>query len=167
MAAGGETVNAEQIADELGKACQTQIGWTCLCPAPAHDDHDPSFSIADGDDGNLLFNCFAGCEAGDIIVALKSRGLWPESVRGGNFRKRPVATTPKRETRATAAYASQIWVRAKTKNNKGRAPNRDATPESSDSRTENGTDPLIGWFNLAKPSRNRQQKRGWQRGARK
>jgi hypothetical protein len=29
------------------------------------------------------------------------------------------------------------------------------------------TDPLIGWFNLAKPSRTRQQKRGWQRGARR
>lgn len=54
-----------------------------------------------------------------------------------------------------------------TKNNKGRAPGKDATPKTADSRNHTGTDPLIGWINLAKPSRNRQQKRGWQRGARK
>ncbi len=54
-----------------------------------------------------------------------------------------------------------------TKNNKGRAPKRNATPKTTDSHNHTGSDPLIGWFNLAKPSRNRQQKRGWQRGARK
>ena len=47
-----------------------------------------------------------------------------------------------------------------TKNNKGRAPNPDATPKTTDSRNYTGTDPF-----MAKPSRNRQQKRGWQRGA--
>ena len=54
-----------------------------------------------------------------------------------------------------------------TKNNKGRAPKRNATPKTTDSHNHTGSDPLIGRFNLAKPSRNRQQKRGWQRGARK
>ena len=54
-----------------------------------------------------------------------------------------------------------------TKNNKGRVPIQNPTPKTTDSHTPTGTDPLIGWFNLAKPSRNRQQKRGWQRGARK
>jgi hypothetical protein len=29
------------------------------------------------------------------------------------------------------------------------------------------SDPLKGWFDLAKPSRERQQKRGWQKGGRK
>lgn len=50
-----------------------------------------------------------------------------------------------------------------TKNNKGRAPGKDATPKTADSRNHTGTDPLLGWFNLAKPSRDRQQKRGWKR----
>ena len=54
-----------------------------------------------------------------------------------------------------------------TKNNKGRAPDQNATPKAADSLERTVTDPLIAWFNLAKPSRNRQQKRGWQRGARK
>ena len=53
-----------------------------------------------------------------------------------------------------------------TKNNKGRAPNQDATPKTTDSRDHTVTNPLIGWFNLAKPSRNRQQKRGWKRNQR-
>lgn len=53
-----------------------------------------------------------------------------------------------------------------TKNNKGRAPKRNATPKTADSRNHTGTDPLIAWCNLDKPSRNRQQKRGWQRGRR-
>lgn len=33
-----------------------------------------------------------------------------------------------------------------------------------DSRDHTGNDPLIGWFNLAKPSRDRQPKRSWKRG---
>ena len=54
-----------------------------------------------------------------------------------------------------------------TKNNKGRAPGKGATPSTTDTYNHTATDPLIGWFNLAKPSRDRQQKRGWQRGTRK
>ena len=51
-----------------------------------------------------------------------------------------------------------------TKNNKGRSGGDRPTPKTSDTRNHTGTDPLIGWFSLAKPSRNRQQKRGWKRG---
>ena len=44
------------------------------------------------------------------------------------------------------------------------------TPTASntafDSRNHTGSDPLIGWFNLAKPSRDRQTKRGWKRNQR-
>lgn len=42
------------------------------------------------------------------------------------------------------------------------------TPKTSDNRNPTGIDPFSGWFSLAKSSRiNRQQKRGWQRGARR
>lgn len=51
-----------------------------------------------------------------------------------------------------------------TKNNKGRAPGKDATPKTTDSPNHTGSDPLLGWFNLAKPSRDRQPKRSWKRG---
>ena len=40
-----------------------------------------------------------------------------------------------------------------------------ATPKIADSQNYTETDPLIGGFNLAKPSRNRQQKRSWKRGS--
>ena len=39
-----------------------------------------------------------------------------------------------------------------------------ASKTAFDSRHSNGSDPLLGWFNLAKPSRNRQQKRSWKLG---
>ncbi len=42
--------------------------------------------------------------------------------------------------------------------------------EKHDTRNSTANDPLKGWFSLAanvKPSRNRQQKRGWQRGGRR
>mgnify|MGYP001462348009 CR=1 FL=1 len=41
-----------------------------------------------------------------------------------------------------------------------------ASKTAFDSCNHTKTDPLIGWFNLAKPSRNRQQKRGWKRNQR-
>ena len=43
---------------------------------------------------------------------------------------------------------------------------RTASKNTFDSRNHAGSDLLIGWFNLAKPSRNRQQKRGWKRNQR-
>ena len=41
-----------------------------------------------------------------------------------------------------------------------------ASKTTFDSRNHTGSDSLTGWFNLAKPSRNRQQKRGWKRNQR-
>ena len=43
---------------------------------------------------------------------------------------------------------------------------RTASKTAFDSRNHTGSDPLIGWFNLTKPSRNRQQKHGWRRKSR-
>lgn len=41
-----------------------------------------------------------------------------------------------------------------------------ASKTTFDSRNHTATDLLIGWFNLAKPSRNRQKKRAWKRNCR-
>jgi putative DNA primase/helicase len=46
-------------------------GYTACCAA--HDDHDPSLSINVGNNGRLLFYCFAGCAFVDIVNAIKER----------------------------------------------------------------------------------------------
>jgi len=43
-------------------------GWTALCPA--HEDHDPSLSVKEGDDGRVLLHCFAGCDGAAVLEAL-------------------------------------------------------------------------------------------------
>ncbi len=52
--------------------------WLSLCPA--HEDHQPSLSITEGEKGVLL-NCFAGCSVRDICSALQisERDLFTDS----------------------------------------------------------------------------------------
>ncbi len=42
--------------------------WLACCPA--HDDRNPSLSVSVGDDGRVLFHCFAGCSSDDVRAAL-------------------------------------------------------------------------------------------------
>ena len=69
-------INAAFIANALQKSKQNGSDWMACCPA--HDDHNPSLSISDGEDGKVLVKCFAGCTQTSVIDALKGKGLWPE-----------------------------------------------------------------------------------------
>lgn len=73
----GCTMSAAEIARQL-HGRKSGRGWVALCPA--HDDRNPSLSLAERD-GKLLLKCFAGCEQRAVVDALKARGLWPESER--------------------------------------------------------------------------------------
>lgn len=73
---------AEQLARDLGNPTREGREWRCLCPA--HDDHDPSLSIRDGDNGKPVFRCRAGCEQEQVIAALVKRGLWHEAPANGS-----------------------------------------------------------------------------------
>lgn len=53
-------------------------GWMAHCPA--HDDKSSSLSVKDSGD-KILVHCFAGCDQGVVINALRDLGLWPESER--------------------------------------------------------------------------------------
>lgn len=55
--------------------------WKALCPA--HDDHSPSLSIREAEDGKVLLHCWAGCSAEDVCRAmgLSLASLFPESSR--------------------------------------------------------------------------------------
>ncbi len=51
-------------------------GWLARCPA--HDDHEPSLSIAE-QNGTVLVHCHAGCPQDTVLSALRERGLWPQA----------------------------------------------------------------------------------------
>lgn len=61
-------------------------GWISRCPA--HDDHTPSLSVAEGENGKILLHCHAGCDYPRIIAAL---GLAP-SLTPPSDRREIVAT---------------------------------------------------------------------------
>lgn len=71
-------MNAAEIARNLHGRKQ-RSGWMARCPA--HEDHDPSLSLKDSDDGRVLVKCHAGCTQTAVIDALKAKGLWPEHQR--------------------------------------------------------------------------------------
>ncbi len=72
-------LTSEPVARVLSRvqAKPSGTGWIARCPA--HDDHTPSLSIAQGDDGRVLLNCFAGCSHQAIAAALgiEVRELFP------------------------------------------------------------------------------------------
>ena len=68
-------LTAEGIAGGLEGARRNGKGWMACCPA--HDDHNPSLSLTDGE-GGVLVHCHAGCSQESVIAALRWRGLWPK-----------------------------------------------------------------------------------------
>lgn len=69
--------SAAQIALALGAQKSGENEWLAKCPS--HDDHKPSLSISEGQDGSVLVYCHAGCTQTQVINALKTRGLWLKS----------------------------------------------------------------------------------------
>ncbi len=62
----------ELILAKLPDAKKSGTGWSACCPA--HDDQQPSLSIAEGDDGRVLLKCHGGCSIEEICEAM---GLKP------------------------------------------------------------------------------------------
>lgn len=57
------------IQDATGRIPKRSgTGWMALCPA--HDDHNPSLAIKEGDDGRILIVCHAGCESEAVLTTL-------------------------------------------------------------------------------------------------
>jgi putative DNA primase/helicase len=67
------------IAKALGGAKKSGSGWLARCPC--HDDHGPSLSLDEGDDGKLLVHCFANCNPRDVLAELRRRGLDDQAER--------------------------------------------------------------------------------------
>jgi len=71
------SLNAEAIANVLGKARRSGGGFMCCCPA--HDDQNPSLFISDGPNGDIIAKCFASCTTENVRAALRAKRLWPEA----------------------------------------------------------------------------------------
>ncbi|MFC3060469.1 DUF7146 domain-containing protein [Paenirhodobacter populi] len=86
-----------------------------LCRCPAHNDHDPSLTVADAPDGRLLLRCHAGCDFLSILDALRGLGI----VEGhGTIPRtdpaemaRPEAEE-RREAEKRAKQAQRCWAEA-------------------------------------------------------
>ena len=68
----------ERVVSRLKGARPASDGFVALCPV--HDDHTQSLSVADGDEGVVIY-CHAGCTAESIVAALgmQLRDLFHES----------------------------------------------------------------------------------------
>ena len=64
-------IRAKTIVEQLGGIWRGTRG-ECRCPA--HDDGSPSLSVRLGDTA-ILFHCFAGCTAQEVLKALQRRRL--------------------------------------------------------------------------------------------
>lgn len=84
-----------QLADGGYRVTRAAGGWIAQCPA--HDDRNPSLSIAAGADGRLLLHCHAGCGIRDILDAL---GLPPAAMFTDYQPDRPGTVTHLNHVRA-------------------------------------------------------------------
>lgn len=102
----------ELVLSKLNKVKQTGKGkWEALCPA--HDDHEASLSITEGEDGRVLLCCHA-CRDQDFVVqalGLKMRDLFPERDRReesspmqGKKQSKPAARYPYVDDHGTVLY---------------------------------------------------------------
>ncbi|MCZ6763350.1 MAG: virulence-associated protein E, partial [Alphaproteobacteria bacterium] len=69
-------MNAESLTRALSGRWSGSSG---VARCPSHDDHDPSLSVSEGEDGKLLVKCHGGCSQESVIAALRARGLWPSA----------------------------------------------------------------------------------------
>ncbi len=102
-------MNAAEIARALGGR-KAGAWWSCRCPA--HNDHDPSLGVRDGD-RSVIVRCFAGCDSRDVIAALRARGLWDGRDRD-DYRSR-AGPRPRRDPdrTSTTAAARALWRKAR------------------------------------------------------
>ncbi len=100
----------ELVLSKLPSAKRNGRGWMARCPA--HDDRNPSLSVAEGDDGRALVKCHAGCATEYVIesIGLIMADLMPDTLQVRRVRtERPPKA--KGKTFATAKEAIAAWER--------------------------------------------------------
>jgi hypothetical protein len=81
---------ADRVLERLDGVERRNGYHMALCPA--HEDHTPSLSITEGDDGRTLLHCHAGCAPENIVLelGLTMGCLFPQPERNGNERRKVV-----------------------------------------------------------------------------
>ena len=49
----------DKVLDKLSDVKPCGKGWSARCPA--HDDHHPSLTVTEVENGEILMHCHAGC----------------------------------------------------------------------------------------------------------
>src|SRR5439155_23533617 len=81
-------MTAEALLSRLERVKQTGADrWIARCPA--HDDRGPSLSVREVEDGRVLFHCFAGCDAYEVLSAagITFDALYPAKATRGHALK--------------------------------------------------------------------------------
>jgi putative DNA primase/helicase len=106
----------DRVLALLENVTQSGSGYSARCPS--HDDHNPSLSISEGDEGQVLINCFAGCTAEEVVHALKlsMKDLFPRAGKGAHTTRNNAATVqqgdPKGPARTTSTVTPTMRTRA-------------------------------------------------------
>src|SRR5262245_13238719 len=59
----------EKFLARLKNVASCGDGWSARCPA--HNDHQNSLSVGEGEDGRVLLYCHAGCSVEDVLDELE------------------------------------------------------------------------------------------------
>ena len=93
----------EHLLSRLERVRKCGRGWIARCPA--HEDRTASLSVAAGEDGRVLLNCFGGCDAADVVAAV---GL----EMGDLFSRRPAESMTYAERSQLREFARHAQWRA-------------------------------------------------------
>jgi hypothetical protein len=101
-------MNAQELTKALGGQWHGSYG-SAKCPG--HDDHDPSLSVSEGQDGKILVKCHANCDQSAVWAALQDRGL-VQRAEDRPARRRPRRAPqprPSPEPSPNQGHALEIW----------------------------------------------------------
>jgi len=108
----------ELVLSKCPDARRKGSGWVARCPA--HEDHHPSLSISEGDDGRALLICRAGCQTENIVKAMgiTVADLFPTRPRARRSKRHDARPGPTAtyKTPALAAMAIGRQLRGKLAN---------------------------------------------------
>jgi putative DNA primase/helicase len=76
-------VTVDEFRERLNAVKRTGSGWEARCPT--HEDRKASLSITEGDGGQILLHCHAGCATESIVaeLGLTMADLFPDDGQAG------------------------------------------------------------------------------------